>query len=233
MESHQREAASRHADLNGQLLGNVVGEVERLKALTVQDRETLEMFHSKLDEFRKESYSAINRLKDDVEEMQEENYGNVLWKIENFKESLKEVENGGTIIGPRFSATKNGYQLRAWMQFSPAKPGGLNFNWAFFVKLEPGQHDSLLRWPFSMFVHFRILDQFEHHDSEDIVYTVRPVSFDEKAFEQPIAGGSGNSGVGFKPGPILHSQPGFIVDDALMVHISVTSEPTEPPLWAR
>ena len=212
-----RGAANSHAALDRQLVYTMAKEIESLKRL-VQEQTV------KLNELKHFTHGAISRLEKELRE--QSYYGAVLWKVNlhHLRTSRK-----GALVGPIFSSSKNGYNLQPSLRILSD-----HSTVSFAVHLMPGQFDSLLQWPFNLTVHYKILNQLDKTGFKDLVKKVNLDTLPARLrvwFEKPD--GSRTKGVGHLfPLQQLRSE-GYIEDNTLVVHVSVTTELDQPAVSAR
>ncbi|XP_077509915.1 TNF receptor associated factor 4 isoform X1 [Amblyomma americanum] len=87
--------------------------------------------------------------------------GTLLWKISDYSHKMAEAkaqEGGLEICSPPFSTSPYGYRLMATL-FLNGNGSGESTHLSVYIKLLPGEYDSLLPWPFAHTVSFALLDQ--------------------------------------------------------------------------
>ena len=96
-----------------------------------------------------------------------------------------------------FFSSNTGYKLQASL-FLNGNGGGDNTHVSLYIKLLPGPHDCILRWPFRNIISFTLLDQTTDKTSKHFgVFLSRPVlaQFQQKFDHQR----SGSIGLWFSP----------------------------------
>lgn len=87
--------------------------------------------------------------------------GTLLWRISDYAHKMAEAkaqEGGLEICSPPFSSSPYGYRLMATL-FLNGNGSGEGSHLSVYIKLLPGEYDSLLKWPFSHTVSFTLVDQ--------------------------------------------------------------------------
>ena len=149
-----------------------------------------------------------------------------VWKIENFRESLKVAKRGrNTIIfSGNFFTGPNGYKLALHM-YPNGTGDGKNTHISVYLTIHRGKYDAVLPWPFRKTVTFTLIDQEEklmHRENY-----VKKLAYNEQnsdVFARPVT--DSNTGRGF-PTFISHQElrrRRFIEDDTLFLQVQ-----TGPP----
>ena len=219
LEEHMRGAAKSHDALDRQLVYTMTKEIESIKRLVQEQTVTL-------NELKHFTPGAISRLEKELRE--QSYYGTILWKV-NLNHLNLSRKHRRSLVGPIFSSSKNGYKLQPSLRILSD-----NSTVSFAVQLMPGQFDSLLQWPFNLTVHYTILNQLDKTGFKDLVEKVNwdtlPAVF-RVWFEMPDS--SRTKGVAHQiPLQQLRSE-GYMEDNTLVVHVSVTSELDQPAVSAR
>ncbi|KAJ7353885.1 TNF receptor-associated factor 4 [Desmophyllum pertusum] len=100
----------------------------------------------------------MSKVKEQSEQIERMNYAPFVWKIPNFQAVYDKAVAGEeeVILSEPFYLSKNGYKLRIKMMPN----GGSTLNPAahqiykgnclsFYIKVVPGEYDSVLQWPFT------------------------------------------------------------------------------------
>ena len=222
-----RDTAEAHADLNYQLVRTMADEIEMLKLLIGEQKEALQRSKSELDRIKRNSDFEVRRLESAMREQSD--YGSYLWKIDNFN-----PENYNNFVGPSFSSSRNGYRFELLMGKDGQRYPN---NVGIWVRLISGNYDLLLQWPFQMMVDIRILNQNDHSGESDLVETedgpemasdptnrnwiYMPDRTDRFGRNLPFGE--------FFPVERLR-KPGFVVDNTMLVHVTVRSVNTTTSL---
>ncbi|OQR72238.1 TNF receptor-associated factor 4-like [Tropilaelaps mercedesae] len=84
----------------------------------------------------------------------------MLWKVTDFSSKLGDarVKEGYEVCSPPFMTSAHGYKLQASL-FLNGNGSGEGSHLSVYIKILPGEFDSLLRWPFSLTVSFTLIDQ--------------------------------------------------------------------------
>ena len=105
----------------------------------------------------------IERLTAQLERAALTSYDGVLtWKIRDFAAKMEEArtsEGGLELVSlPFFTSQQCGYKLQASL-FLNGNGAGENSHVSVYIKILPGEYDSILKWPFRHTVSFSLLDQ--------------------------------------------------------------------------
>ncbi|XP_022668811.1 TNF receptor-associated factor 4-like isoform X2 [Varroa destructor] len=86
--------------------------------------------------------------------------GTMLWKVTDFYAKLGDAraKEGYEVCSPPFMTSAHGYKLQASL-FLNGNGSGEGSHLSVYIKILPGEFDSLLRWPFSLTVSFTLIDQ--------------------------------------------------------------------------
>ena len=141
----------------------------------------------------KEHSQEIERLKRHIAEVKEhtqqeeklkkmtENYAPFVWKVPNFQTVYEKAARGEQefVLGEPFYFFKNGYKLR--MKMMPN--GGNTLDpvthkeckgrfLSLYIKVIPGEYDSILPWPFTEKVRVTLIDQYVSKDMRENISRV-------------------------------------------------------------
>ena len=75
--------------------------------------------------------------------------GVLVWKIRDLKKRMSEAKNtdGLELVSAPFYTSQYGYRVQASL-FLNGNGGGENSHLSVYIKLLPGEYDTILRWPF-------------------------------------------------------------------------------------
>lgn len=157
-------------------------------------------------------------------EIQNTSFNGVLvWKIKDFGKRLNEAKNvdGLELVSAPFYTSQYGYKVQASL-FLNGNGGGENSHMSVYIKLLPGEYDSILRWPFKHTVSFTLLDQADQRkDACNIVESFIPDP-NWKNFQRPSKEPD-QLGFGFPkfvPHKMLETR-NYVRDDCLFIKIRV------------
>ena len=148
-----------------------------------------------------------------------------VWKIEYFREILKDAKRGRStfISSGNFFTGPNGYKLVLDM-YPNGKGEGKNTHVSVYLTIVRGKYDAVLPWPFRKTVTFTLIDQEKNlMHKENYVMTLGNERTSD-AFARPVT--DSNIGYGF-PTFISHQElrrRRFIEDDTLFLQVQ-----TGPP----
>ena len=153
----------------------------------------------------KEQSQQIERLKKDISQVKEhtqqierlekmtENYAPFVWKIPNFQAVYEKAVTGEqeVVLSEPFYLFKNGYKLR--MKMMPN--GGSTFDpvahkefkgrfLSLYIKVVPGEYDSMLPWPFTEKIRATLIDQYVRKDMRENISLV--FDFSDHAYFRPL-----------------------------------------------
>ncbi|KPP57508.1 TNF receptor-associated factor 4-like [Scleropages formosus] len=176
----------------------------------------------------------ILELRRQVEELSSGRVGTLVWKLCDYTRRLAEARQRGNLecLSPAFYSHRYGYRLQA-SAFLDGNGSGEGTHLSVYIRVLPGEYDSLLEWPFPCRVTFSLLDQSDPSISkpQHITETFSPDP-NWKNFQRPQAGGSRASrdsmdestlGFGY-PKFISHEEirkRNYIRDDAIFLKVSI------------
>ncbi|XP_067125094.1 TNF receptor-associated factor 4-like [Centruroides vittatus] len=102
----------------------------------------------------------ISALRSALHNMTLNTSGVLLWKINDYNQKLTEAKSkeGFELCSIPFYSSQHGYKLMATV-FLNGNGAGEGTHLSIYIKLLPGDYDSLLPWPFSHTVSFTLYDQ--------------------------------------------------------------------------
>ena len=102
----------------------------------------------------------IHRLKAELEKASASRDGVLVWKIQGLAEKMEEARgaDGLELVSLPFYTSDSGYKLQASL-FLGGNGGGEDTHISIYIKVLPGDYDSILKWPFKHTVSFALLDQ--------------------------------------------------------------------------
>ncbi|KAL4608425.1 TNF receptor-associated factor 4-like [Arapaima gigas] len=166
-----------------------------------------------------------------VEELSSGRVGTLLWKLCGYAWRLAEARQRviAECTSPTFYSHRYGYRLQA-SAFLDGNGSGEGSHLSLYIRVLPGEYDSLLEWPFPCRVTFSLLDQSDPSVSkpQHITETFSPDP-NWKNFQRPQARGSRDStdestlGFGY-PKFVSHQEirkRNYIRDDAIFLKASV------------
>lgn len=105
-------------------------------------------------------HHQITSLKSVVNKLSLNYTGTLIWKVSSYDASMTEAKTkeGMELISPPFYTSQYGYKLQASI-FLNGNGTGENTHFSTYIKILPGEYDSLLRWPFAHSVSFTMFDQ--------------------------------------------------------------------------
>ncbi|XP_063239241.1 TNF receptor-associated factor 4 [Bacillus rossius redtenbacheri] len=149
--------------------------------------------------------------------------GTLVWKITNFatKMSDAKTKEGMELVSPPFYTSQYGYKLQASL-FLNGNGAGEGTHISIYIKILPGEYDTLLGWPFSHSVAFTLFDQaLSSEKACNIVESFIPDPT-WKNFQQPSKEPD-SLGFGF-PRFVSHEvlkKRHFVRDDVLFLRVQV------------
>ncbi len=165
--------------------------------------------------------STIESLQGQLEKSNTSYNGVLIWKIKNLKQRLAEAEQGLELVSAPFYTSQYGYKVQASL-FLNGNGGGEGSHLSIYIKLLPGEHDNILRWPFRHTVSFTLLDQADQRkDACNIVESFIPDP-NWKNFQRPSAQPDA-LGFGFPkfvPHSMLETRH-YVRDDCMFIKIRV------------
>jgi len=95
-----------------------------------------------------------------VDEMTVNSNGKLLWRIDNFSTRLQQaqLDQQVELKSPCFCTHQHGYKMQL-SAFLNGNGSGLNSHLSLYIRVVPGEYDSLLEWPFTHEIIFTIMDQ--------------------------------------------------------------------------
>ncbi|UYV61309.1 TRAF4 [Cordylochernes scorpioides] len=164
--------------------------------------------------------SQISALRSALHHLSLNTTGTLVWRIPEV--SLRMADKDGyEIRSPIFSTSQYGYRMMATVFLNGNGPGE-GTHVSVYIKLMPGDFDSLLKWPFSHPVSFTLYDQTHEkpcHISESFVPDPSWHNF-QRPSKEPDA-----LGFGF-PRFVSHEtlkKRNYIKDDTLFIKVKVDS----------
>ena len=102
----------------------------------------------------------IARLRTELEKAATSKDGVLVWKIKDVSEKIEEAKSseGLELVSLPFLTSECGYKLQASL-FLNGNGGGEDSHLSIYIKVVPGEHDSILKWPFRHTISFTLLDQ--------------------------------------------------------------------------
>lgn len=166
---------------------------------------------------------TIKKLNDQLEKCNTSYNGVLVWKIKDLSSRLSEAktQDGLELVSAPFYTSQYGYRVQASL-FLNGNGGGENSHMSVYIKLLPGEYDSILRWPFKYTVSFTLLDQADQRkDACNIVESFIPDP-NWKNFQRPSTEPD-SLGFGF-PKFVPHAmleQRNYVRDDCMFLKIRV------------
>jgi len=147
----------------------------------------------------KTQQQQISTLESQIAQLSVNTTGELLWRIDGYSKRFQSAQKDEDIeiTSPAFYTHRHGYKLQL-SAFLNGNGSGLNTHVSLYIRVLPGEYDSLLEWPFTHDVTFRVLDQGDPLSSKRQHITVR-FSPDPtwKNFQQPKANNDDDSTLGF------------------------------------
>jgi len=108
----------------------------------------------------KKQAEYINKLKAELEKACTSKDGVLIWKIKGVAEKMQEARgsDGLELVSLPFFTSDCGYKLQASL-FLGGNGGGEDTHLSIYIKVLPGDYDSILKWPFRHTISFTLLDQ--------------------------------------------------------------------------
>jgi len=165
----------------------------------------------------------IQRLKQELDRASLSKDGVLVWKIGGLSAKLAEAKacDGLELVSRPFYTSTAGYKLQASL-FPGGNGGGEDTHLSVYIKVLPGDYDSILKWPFRHTVSFTLLDQ--NPDRQSAVNIVESFIPDPNwaNFQRPSAAEDPDQlGFGF-PKFVPHgmlSLRNYIKDDTIFIKI--------------
>ena len=100
------------------------------------------------------------RLRTELEKAATSKDGVLIWKIKNMSEKMEDAKSseGLELVSLPFFTSECGYKLQASL-FLNGNGGGEDSHLSIYIKVLPGEFDSILKWPFRHTISFTLLDQ--------------------------------------------------------------------------
>lgn len=137
----------------------------------------------------------IAELQRRMDEVTVNSNGQMLWRIDNFSQRLQQAqaEQQVELKSPCFRTHRYGYKLQL-SAFLNGNGSGMGTHLSLYVRVMPGEYDSLLEWPFTHNITFSIMDQGDPLSSKRSHVSIR-LSPDPtwKNFQQPKLPSNRNS----------------------------------------
>ena len=165
----------------------------------------------------------IKQLTNQLDKCSTSYNGVLVWKIKDFSKRLQEAksQDGLELVSATFYTSQYGYKIQASL-FLNGNGGGENSHMSVYIKILPGEYDSILKWPFKHTVSFTLLDQADtRRDACNIVESFIPDPTWQN-FQRPSKEPD-QLGFGF-PKFVPHemlSQRHYVRDDCLFIKIRV------------
>jgi len=124
----------------------------------------------------KQQADYIEKLKSELEKASITRDGVLVWKIRGVAEKMEEAKgtDGLELVSRPFFTSDCGYKLQASL-FLGGNGGGEDTHISIYIKVLPGDFDSILKWPFKHTVSFTLLDQNpDRHSAVNIVESFIP-----------------------------------------------------------
>ena len=148
------------------------------------------------------------------------NYGELIWKIDNYKEKLKEAEDGKqiAIYSPSFYSRQGGYHLKTKVYLNGDGFGEGSYL-SVYIMVCKGEFDNILKWPLDAKFTFTLINQEPttgSHYIDGFRSDMQSSSFRKPSEDNNIATGS----------PLFLSHKAlkscsFIKDDAIFLKTSI------------
>uniref|UniRef100_H2YUF4 TNF receptor-associated factor n=1 Tax=Ciona savignyi TaxID=51511 RepID=H2YUF4_CIOSA len=155
--------------------------------------------HKAMFDLVKTQRNHITELQKQLSDLTVNTNGTLLWKIPGYSQKLQAAQKEKAIEmrSPPFYTHRYGYKLQL-SAFLNGNGSGLNSHMSLYIRVLPGEYDSLLEWPFSHDITFNILDQGDPLSSKrshiSVRFTPDPTW---KNFQQPTTDPNDDSTLGF------------------------------------
>lgn len=164
----------------------------------------------------------IQMLKTAIDKLSTNCTGTLLWKISDWSMKMAEAKNkdGLELISPPFYTSQYGYKLQASMFLNGNGPGE-NTHVSVYIKVLPGEYDSLLKWPFSHSITFTLFEQGSQNGQGGVAESFVPDPTWEN-FQRP-SDEPDQLGFGFPrfiSHEMLNRRP-FVKDDTVFLRVKV------------
>ena len=99
--------------------------------------------------FSKKQQDLIEKLNGQLDKSETIKNGVLVWKIRDLKARMEEAKNteGLELVSAPFYTSQYGYRVQASL-FLNGNGGGEDSHLSVYIKLLPGEYDTILRWPF-------------------------------------------------------------------------------------
>lgn len=166
----------------------------------------------------------ISCLKTAVQSIASNTDGTMLFRITDFTSKLAEAKADGTneIRSQPFYTSKYGYKLSASV-FPNGNGSGEGSQMSVYIRLIPGEYDSLLEWPFMQTISFTLFDQSSCPEKRADITESFLAEPGWKHFQRPRKEDCDNLGFGF-PTFVSHStlkRRCYIKDDTVFIRVQV------------
>ena len=206
-------------------------KIERLE----QDKPKIEEQSEQIEQLRYnviEQSQQIDRLISNNEEQSQQikkleqspSCSPFVWKISNFQSVCRRLmtQEQKFIFSEPFSLFSCGYKLRVRMDCSVIKlfPFSQRFDFSLYIKVAPGEFDSILSWPCKEKLRVTLIDQDPCHDNRVNISRVIDFEKEEAPCPRPLKENSRDYGFrDFVERDTLHSRS-YIKDDKIFIMVS-------------
>ena len=99
--------------------------------------------------FSQKQQDLIDKLNGQLDKSETIKNGVLVWKIRDLKARMEEAKNteGLELVSAPFYTSQYGYRVQASL-FLNGNGGGEDSHLSVYIKLLPGEYDTILRWPF-------------------------------------------------------------------------------------
>uniref|UniRef100_UPI00398E697F TNF receptor-associated factor 2-like isoform X2 n=1 Tax=Pristiophorus japonicus TaxID=55135 RepID=UPI00398E697F len=143
--------------------------------------------------------------------------GTFVWAISDLSRKMQEAIGGRvpSILSPPFFTSHSGYMLCLRLYLN-GDGVGANTHLSLFLVIMKGKYDSILEWPFSKKVTFKLLDQSGRH--HEVVSAFKP-DVNSASFRKPVHSMNVASGCPqFLPLAQLHAnRQAYVADDVMFI----------------
>ena len=114
----------------------------------------------------KKQAEYITKLRTELEKAATSKDGVLIWKIKNVSQKMEDAKSseGLELVSLPFFTSDCGYKLQASL-FLNGNGGGEDSHISIYIKVLPGEHDNILKWPFRHTISFTLLDQNQDRQS--------------------------------------------------------------------
>ena len=105
--------------------------------------------------------SHIKKLSGQLERSNTSHNGVLVWKVRGVSEKIAEAKKSGQaleLVSVPFYTSQCGYKMQVSL-FVNGNGAGEGSHMSAYIKVLPGEYDSILKWPFKHTVSFTLLDQ--------------------------------------------------------------------------